>query len=55
MHHSHNHQLVLETSSEIQSCTSLIGQAAGLQFNLPAEIGDWTFHFCNIGGELISV
>ncbi len=55
MYHSHNHQLVLETSSEIQSCISLIEQAAGLQFNLPAEIGNWTFQLCNIGDELISV
>ena len=40
MYHSHNQQLVLETSSEIQSCISLIEQAAGLPFNLPAEIED---------------
>ena len=55
MHHSYNHQLVLETSSDIQSCIPLIEQAAGLQFNLPAEVGDLTFQLCNMGGELVSV
>ena len=54
MHHSHNHQLVLETSSEIQSCISLIKQAAGLPFNFPVEIGDLTFQLCNMGGELVA-
>ena len=55
MHHSHNYQLVLKTSSEIQSCISMIEQADGLQFNLPAEVGDLTFQLCNMGGELVSV
>ena len=55
MYHSHNHQLVLETSSEIQSCISLIEQAAGLQFNLPADVGDLAFQLCNMGGELVSL
>ena len=40
---------------DIHSCISLVEQAAGLQFNVPAEIGDWTFQLCNMGGELISV
>ncbi len=46
---------MLETLSEIHSCISLIEQAAGLSFNLPAEIGDLTFQLCNMGGELVSV
>ena len=46
---------MLETLSEIHSCISLIEQAAGLQFNLPAEVGDLTFQLCNMGGELVSV
>ena len=46
---------MLETLSEIHSCISLIEQAAGLLFNLPAEIGDLTFQLCNMGGELVSV
>ena len=46
---------MLETLSEIHSCISLIEQAAGLQFNLPAEIGDLTFQLCNMSGELVSV
>ena len=46
---------MLETLSEIHSCISLIEQAAGLSFNLPAEIGDQTFQLCNMGGELVSV
>ena len=46
---------MLETLSEIHSCISLIEQAAGLPFNLPAEIGDLTFQLCNMGGELVSV
>ena len=40
---------------DIHSCISLVEQAAGLQVNVPAEIGDWTFQLCNMGGELISV
>ena len=44
-----------ETLSEIHSCISLIEQAAGLQFNLPAEVGDLAFQLCNMGGELVSV
>ena len=40
---------------EIHSCISLIEQAAGLPFNLLAEIGDLTFQLHNIGGELVSV
>ena len=40
---------------DIHSCISLVEQAAGLQFNVPADIGDWTFQLCNMGGELISV
>ena len=40
---------------DIHSCISLVEQAAGLPFNVPAEIGDWTFQLCNMGGELISV
>ena len=40
---------------DIHSCISLVEQAAGLHFNVPAEIGDWTFQLCNMGGELISV
>ena len=55
MHHSHNRQLVLETLPEIHSCISLIEQAAGLQFNLPADVGDLTFQLRNMGGELVSV
>jgi len=46
---------MLETLSEIHSCISLIEQAAGLQFNLPAEVGDLTFQLCNMCGELVSV
>ena len=46
---------MLETLSDIHSCISLIEQAAGLPFNLPAEIGDLTFQLCNMGGELVSV
>ena len=46
---------MLKTLSEIHSCISLIEQAAGLQFNLPAEIGDLTFQLCNMEGELVSV
>ena len=46
---------MLDTLPEIHSCISLIEQAAGLQFNLPAEIGDLTFQLCNMGGELVSV
>ncbi len=45
---------MLETLSEIHSCISLIEQAAGLPFNLPAEIGDLTFQLCNMGGELVA-
>ena len=40
---------------EIHSCISLIEQAAGLQFNPPAEIGDLAFQLCDMGGELVSV
>ena len=40
---------------EIHSCISLIEQAAGLQFNFPADVGDLAFHLCNMGGELVSV
>ena len=40
---------------DIHSCISLVEQAAGLQFNVPADIGDWTFQLCNMGGELVSV
>ena len=40
---------------DIHSCISLVEQAAGLQFNVPANIGDWTFQLCNMGGELVSV
>ena len=46
---------MLKTLPEIHSCISLIEQAAGLQFNLPVEIGDLTFQLCNMGGELVSV
>ena len=46
---------MLETLPEIHSCISLIEQAAGLQFNLPTEIGDLTFQLCNMGDELVSV
>ena len=46
---------MLETLSEIHSCIALIEQAAGLPFNLPAELGDPTFQICNMGGELVSV
>ena len=48
-------QPFLETLAEIHSCISLIEQASGLRFNLPAEIGDLTFQLCNMGGELVSV
>ena len=40
---------------DIHSCISLVEQAAGRQFHVPAEIGDWTYQLCNMGGELISV
>ena len=46
---------MLETLPEIHSCISLIEQAAGLSFTLPAEVGDLTFQLCNMGGELVSV
>ena len=46
---------MLETSSKTRSCISLIEQAAGLPFNLPAEIGDLTFQLCSMGVELVSV
>ena len=46
---------MFETLPEIHSCISLIEQAAGLQFNLPAEVGDLAFQLCNMGGELVSV
>ena len=46
---------MLDTLPEIHSCISLIEQAAGLQFNLPAEVGDLAFQLCNMGGELVSV
>ena len=46
---------MLETLSEIHRCISLIEQAAGLQFNFPAEVGDLAFQLCNMGGELVSV
>ena len=46
---------MLETLSEIHSCISLIEQAAGLQFNFPAEVGDLAFQLCNMGGELVSL
>ena len=46
---------MLDTLPEIHSCISLIEQAAGLQFNLPAEVGDLVFQLCNMGGELVSV
>ena len=46
---------MLETLSEIHSYISLIEQVAGLQFNLPADVGDLAFLLCNMGGELISV
>ena len=46
---------MLETLSEIHSCISLIEQAAGLPFNLPAEVGDLAFQLCNMSGELVSV
>ena len=39
---------------EIHSCISLIEQAAGLQFNLPAEIGDLAFQLCGNGRCLFS-
>ena len=40
--------------SEIHSCISLIEQAAGLPFNLLAEIGDLTLQLSDMGGELVS-
>ena len=40
---------------EIHSCISMVEQIAGLQFNVPPDIGDLTFDLCNMGGELISV
>ena len=46
---------MLETLSEIHSYISLIEQVAGLQFNLPADVGDLAFQLCNMGGELVSV
>ena len=46
---------MFETLPEIHSCISLIEQAAGLPFNLAAEVGDLAFHLCNMGGELVSV
>ena len=46
---------MLDTLPEIHSCISLIEQAAGLQFNLPAEVGNLAFQLCNMGGELVSV
>ncbi len=46
---------MLETLSEMHSFISLIEQAAALQFNLPAEVGDLTFQLCNMGRELVSV
>ena len=46
---------MLDTLPEIHSCISLIEQAAGLQFNLPAEVGDLAFQLCNMGGELVAV
>ena len=46
---------MLDTLSEIHSSISLIEQAAGLQFNLPAEVGDLVFQLCNMGLELVSV
>ena len=46
---------MLDTLPEIHSCISLIEQAAGLQFNLPAEVGDLAFQLCNMGGELVSL
>ena len=46
---------MLETLTEIHSCISLIEQAAGLQFNIPAEVGNLAFQLCNMGGELVSV
>ena len=45
---------MFETLPEIHSCISLIEQAAGLPFNLAAEVGDLAFHLCNMGGELVS-
>jgi len=48
-------QQLLKTFSEIHSCMSLIRQIAGLQFNLPAEVGDLAFQLCNMGGELVSI
>ena len=46
---------MLDTLPEIHSCISLIEQAAGLQFNFQAEVGDLAFQLCNMGGELVSV
>ena len=46
---------MLETLPEIQNCISLIEQAAGLPFNLPAEVGNLAFQLCNMSGELVSV
>ena len=46
---------LLEMLSEIHSCISLIEQAAGLPFNLQAEVGDLAFQLYNMGGELLSV
>ena len=40
---------MLGTLSEIHSCISWIEQAAGLPFNLPTEIGDLAFQFCDMG------
>ena len=46
---------MFKTLSEIHSCISLIEQAAELQFNLLAEVGDLAFQLCYMGGELVSV
>jgi hypothetical protein len=46
---------VLETLPEIHNCISLIEQAAGLPFNLPAEVGNLAFQLCNMSGELVCV
>ena len=46
---------MLETLPEIHNCISLIEQAAGLPFNLPAEVGNLAFQLCNMSGELVSV
>ena len=46
---------MIETLSEIHSCISLIDQAARPHFNLPAEVGDFAFQLCNMGGALVSL